>query len=132
SVPCSYDSPLSSRDADAWSGGPPPGCSMLDAPVAAREGEQAYLTDVFRQGGTHFALLSFGNGAPIELPDGVKDIRIGGEAGLADPAGLAAKRYDAQPATAYLLRPDGYVAARFRHPTGAMIAAALSRAQGLN
>ena len=59
-------------------------------------------------------------------------IRIGGEGGLADPSGLVAKRYDAEPGTAYLLRPDGYVAARFRHPTRAAIAAALSRAQGLN
>ena len=59
----------------------------------------------------------------------MKDIRIGG--GLADSAGLVAKRYDAEPDTAYLLRPDGYVAARFRHPTQAAVAAALARAQGL-
>ncbi|MFK4503873.1 3-(3-hydroxy-phenyl)propionate hydroxylase [Bradyrhizobium japonicum] len=128
SVPCSYESPLSSPDAEAWRGGPLPGASMLDAPV----GEQAYLTDAFRRGGTDFTLLSFSNGAAVDAPDGVKDIRIGGEGGLADPSGLVAKRYDAAPDTAYLLRPDGYVAARFRHPTRAAIAAALSRAQGLN
>ena len=132
SVPCSYDSPLSSRDADAWRAGPSPGCSMPDAPVALRTGEQAYLTDAFRKGGTDFTLLSFGNGAAIDAPDGVKDIRIGGEGGLADPSGLVAKRYDAEPGSAYLLRPDGYVAARFRHPTRAGVAAALSRAAGLN
>jgi 3-(3-hydroxy-phenyl)propionate hydroxylase len=132
SVPCSYDTPLSSPDADAWRGGPSPGCSMLDAPVATRAGEQSYLTDAFRSNGTDFTLLSFSNGAAIDAPDGVKDIRIGGEGGLADPAGFAAKRYDAEPGSAYLLRPDGYVAARFRHPTGAAIATALSRAQGLN
>lgn len=132
SVPCSYDSPLSSPDADAWRGGPLPGCSMLDAPVTTRAGEQAYLTDAFRKGGTDFTLLSFGNGAAIDAPVGVKDICIGGEDGLADPAGLTAKRYDAEPGSAYLLRPDGYVAARFRHPTRAGVAAALSRAQGLN
>lgn len=131
SVPCSYDSPLSSPDADAWRGGPAPGCSMLDAPVAMRAGEQGYLTDAVRTGGTDFTLLSFSNGAAIAAPDGVKDIRIGGAGGLADPAGLVAKRYDAEPGAAYLLRPDGYVAARFRHPTRAAIAAALSRAQGL-
>jgi 3-(3-hydroxy-phenyl)propionate hydroxylase len=128
SVPCSYDSPLSSPDADAWHGGPRPGCSMLDAPV----GENAYLTDAFRNGGTDFTLLSFSNGATIEAPEGVKDIRIGGEGGLVDPAKLAAKRYDADPGSAYLLRPDGYVAARFRHPARATIASALLRAQGLN
>jgi len=132
SVPCSYDSPLSSPDADAWRGGPLPGCSMLDAPVTTRAGEQAYLTDAFRKGGTDFTLLSFSNGAAIDAPEGVKDIRIGSEGGLADPAGLTAKRYDAEPGSAYLLRPDGYVAARFRHPTRAGVEAALSRAQGLN
>ncbi|WIW46820.1 FAD-dependent oxidoreductase [Bradyrhizobium sp. 62B] len=128
SVPCSYDSQLSSPDADVWGGGPPPGCSMLDAPVA----EQTYLTDAFRKGGTDFTLLSFSNGRAIDVPDGVKTIRIGGEGGLADPSGLVAKRYDAAPGAAYLLRPDGYVAARFRHPTREAIAAALSQAQGLN
>ncbi|MCP3440080.1 FAD-dependent oxidoreductase [Bradyrhizobium sp. CCGUVB14] len=128
SVPCSYDTSLSSPDAEAWSGGPSPGCSMPDAPI----GQQAYLTDAFRKGGTEFTLLSFSNGAAIDTPDGVKDIRIGGEGGLADPSGFVAKRYDAEPGSAYLLRPDGYVAARFRHPTRAAITAALSRAAGLN
>ena len=100
--------------------------------MATRGGEQAYLTDAFRKGGTDFTLLSFSNGAAIDAPDSVKDIRIGGEGGLADSQGLAAKRYDAEPGTSYLLRPDGYVAARFRRPTRAGVAAALSRAQGLN
>jgi 3-(3-hydroxy-phenyl)propionate hydroxylase len=30
------------------------------------------------------------------------------------------------------LRPDGYVAARFRHPTRAALDAALARASGFN
>jgi 3-(3-hydroxy-phenyl)propionate hydroxylase len=105
---------------------------MLDAPVATRSGEHAYLTDAFRSGGSDFTLLSFSNGAAIDVPEGVKDIRIGGEGGLADPSGLVAKRYDAEAGAAYLLRPDGYVAARFRHPTREAIAAALSRAAGVN
>ena len=54
------------------------------------------------------------------------------QGGLADPAGLAAARYDAEPGTAYLLRPDGYVAARFRHPTREGLDAALARAAGHN
>jgi 3-(3-hydroxy-phenyl)propionate hydroxylase len=132
SVPCSYDTSLSSPDADMWGAGPRPGCSMLDAPVATSAGEQAYLTDAFRKGGTDFTLLSFSNGTQLGVPEGVKDIRIGGEGGLADPSGLVARRYDADAGAAYLLRPDGYVAARFRHPTRETIAAALSRAEGLN
>jgi 3-(3-hydroxy-phenyl)propionate hydroxylase len=49
---------------------------------------------------------------------------------MSDSAGLAAARYDAEPGTAYLLRPDGYVAARFRRPTRSALGAALARATG--
>ena len=89
-----------------------------------------YLTDAFIGAGTGFTLLEFSNGAGPPLPEGVGTIRIGGSDGLADSAGLAAKRYDAEPGTAYLLRPDGYVAARFHHPAREALDAALARAAG--
>jgi 3-(3-hydroxy-phenyl)propionate hydroxylase len=63
----------------------------------------------------------------MTLPDAVKEIRIG-EGGFNDNAGTAQARYDARPGTAYLLRPDGYVAARFRAPTRAGVEAAMNRA----
>ena len=37
SVPSVYNTPLSTADTRAWRGGPRPGASMLDAPVAAHE-----------------------------------------------------------------------------------------------
>jgi 3-(3-hydroxy-phenyl)propionate hydroxylase len=86
--------------------------------------------DVFIKSGTRFTLIEFSDGVAIEPPEDVGAIRIGGQQGLSDPAGLAAARYDAEPGTAYLLRPDGYVAARFRHPTLATLNAALARAAG--
>jgi 3-(3-hydroxy-phenyl)propionate hydroxylase len=132
SVPSIYESPLSTADSEMWRGGPRPGTSMPDAPVSARSGNSSYLTDAFIQAGKRFTLLAFANGAAPEAPDGVGAIRIGGRDGLADPAGLIAARYDAEPGTAYLLRPDGYVAARFRQPTRAALAAALARATGTN
>jgi 3-(3-hydroxy-phenyl)propionate hydroxylase len=130
SVPSVYDSPLSTADQDRWHSGPVPGASMPDAPVTSPSGEAAYLTEAFMKAGTGFALLEFCNGAATEVPEGVGVIRIGGEAGWSDSAGLARSRYDAQPGAGYLLRPDGYVAARFKHPTYTTIEAALARATG--
>jgi 3-(3-hydroxy-phenyl)propionate hydroxylase len=130
SVPSIYDSPLSTADCDAWRGGPRPGASMLDAPIAAPAGDLAFLTEAFIKAGTRFTLLEFANGVAVDPPDGVGVIRIGGQDGFTDSARLAGARYDAEPGTAYLLRPDGYVAARFRHPTRAGLDAALARATG--
>jgi 3-(3-hydroxy-phenyl)propionate hydroxylase len=132
SVPSIYDSPLSTPDRDAWRGGPHPGVSMPDAPIAARGGDPIYLTDAFIAAGRRFTLLGFADGPAVELPDAVGAIRIGGPDGFTDPAGLAGMRYDAEPGTAYLLRPDGYVAARFRRPTRAALDSALARAVGFD
>jgi 3-(3-hydroxy-phenyl)propionate hydroxylase len=132
SVPSIYDSPLSTADRDVWRGGPRPGASMLDAPVTAPAGEPMYLTDAFIGCGTRFTLLEFSNGAAVDPPDGIGVIRVGGEGGFSDFSGLARARYDAEPGSTYLLRPDGYVAARFRHPTPTALDAALARAAGSN
>jgi 3-(3-hydroxy-phenyl)propionate hydroxylase len=131
SVPSVYETPLSTDDGDMWAGGPRPGASMPDAPLSARSGDAMFLTEAFAQNGTRFTWLEFGNGAETDMPDGIGVIRIGAD-GLVDTEGLAGARYDAAPGTAYLLRPDGYVAARFRHPTRTAVDAALSRASGLN
>ena len=132
SVPSIYDSPLLTADRDAWRGGPRPGASMLDAPIAVGSGKPAFLTEAFVRAGARFTLLEFSNGAGVDVPDGVGVITIGGNDGFLDPAGLAGTRYDAEPGTAYLLRPDGYVAARFRHPTRGALDEALARATGIN
>jgi 3-(3-hydroxy-phenyl)propionate hydroxylase len=129
SVPSLYQTSLSTADGDEWRGGLCPGASMLDAPVAGLAGEAAYLTDAFVKDGRRFTLLEFANGEAVDRPDDVGVISIGAQ-GLSDSAGLAVARYDAKLGTAYLLRPDGYVAARFRHPTRSAIEAALARASG--
>jgi 3-(3-hydroxy-phenyl)propionate hydroxylase len=133
SVPSVYETPLSTADSDPWRGGPRPGASMPDAPVSGGAGRHAFLTEAFTDKGMRFTLLEFGNGAAAaDAPQGVGTIRIGGEGGLVDAEGLAVGRYDAEPGTTYLLRPDGYVAVRFRHPTRERLDAALARASGLN
>jgi 3-(3-hydroxy-phenyl)propionate hydroxylase len=130
SVPSVYDTPLSTADADSWRGGPQPGASMPDAPLSARDGSQTFLTEAFVKAGKKFTLLEFANGAATSVPDGVGVIRIG-EDGFGDPSGLLSARYDAAPGTGYLLRPDGYVAARFRHPSRGIIDSALARATAI-
>ena len=133
SVPSIYDTPLSTADRDtlAWR----PAARRFDAGCAGGGSAPAnpmFLTEAFIKRGTQFTLLSFGNGRRSMPPDGVATIRIGGDDGLVDTAGLAGARYDAEPGTAYLLRPDGYVAARFRQPARPAIDAALARACGMN
>ncbi|WP_316169896.1 MULTISPECIES: FAD-dependent oxidoreductase [unclassified Bradyrhizobium] len=132
SVPSVYQTPLSTEDDEAWHGGPRPGTSMPDAPLETADGRHLHLTDAFNAQGRRFTLLSFANGEAIDVPDDVGVVSIGGPNGLADGEGFAGKRYGAEPGTSYLLRPDGYVAARFRHPSRAAIAAAVARASGLN
>ncbi|MGP8120295.1 MAG: FAD-dependent oxidoreductase [Xanthobacteraceae bacterium] len=131
SVPSVYPTPLSTPDQDSWSGGVGPGTSLVDAPLTTRDGAQTFLSDAFVAARGRFALLEFANGAACEAPADVDVIRIGAQQALQDRSGLLAARYDATPGAAYLLRPDGYVAARFRHPTRAALDAALARAVGL-
>ena len=110
--------------------GPAPPCPMRR--LRRRPAKPIYLTDAFIGAGARFTLLEFSNGAAVDAPDGVSVIRVGGNGGFSDSAGLAAARYDAEPGTAYLLRPDGYVVARFRHPTRTALDAAVARATGKN
>src|SRR6185312_8144160 len=59
SVPSVYETPLSTADSDKWSGGPRPGSSMPDAPIAGRGCSAAYLTEAFIAAGTRFTVLAF-------------------------------------------------------------------------
>ena len=97
-----------------------------DAPLT----DAGQPTWLLRRLGAGFTLLVFGAalawaaGLPVET-------LVIGEPGLHDSDGWAARRYDATPGTAYLLRPDQHVCARWRQPTADAVAAALRRAQGL-
>lgn len=129
SVPSVYRSPLSTPDRDVWLAGPQPGAHMKDAPLLGTHGP-SFLTEQFIRAGHDFVVLEAANGTALDVPEDAGSVRIGGDALLADETGLFAQRYDMTPGAAYLLRPDGYVAARFKTPDRASIAAAIARARG--
>jgi 3-(3-hydroxy-phenyl)propionate hydroxylase len=108
------DSPLSTLDVEAWTGGPAPGCPAPDAPL---EGPGGWLSERF---GRDFVLLAFG--WPVEA-DGVCVITLPGE-------GIAATRYGARPGSVVLIRPDAVVAARWHRFDDAAVRKALARAHG--
>ena len=74
--------------------------------------------------GPDFSLLSFDG--PIDWRVDAADVPIV----ALECSGLAARRYDAQPGTTYLIRPDRYVAARWRQYDRVAVEAALARATG--
>jgi 3-(3-hydroxy-phenyl)propionate hydroxylase len=107
-------SPLDTSDVDDdWSGGPTPGRAAIDAPAG-----NGWLIDRL---GPDFTLLTFGD--PVPAAADLTPVAI-------DCRGLAAKRYDARPGTIYLVRPDRYVAARWRRYDERAVQAALARATG--
>jgi 3-(3-hydroxy-phenyl)propionate hydroxylase len=63
---------------------------------------------------------------PPDVPDGIKLSVIGRD--LLDDQQLFAQRFDAPPGTAYLLRPDQHICARWRNFNAAKVEAAHRRA----
>ncbi len=135
-------SPLSTPDRDAFAGTMVPGAAMADAPVRI-EGRSGWLLHV---AGGRYSLLVF---APLsrevveeiqpefagEIDFNIVVERIRGDEPkgwriLEDPQQLVRQRYDGAPGTAYLVRPDQHVAARWRNPNATKIRQALTRAQG--
>ncbi len=142
SVPATlHHSPLNTPDVDAFAGAMVPGAVAADAPLVQADGPAdarcGWLLRALPVQG--FSALVFGEGAAAdeslravdqaaahgEIPrDALTVVRVALGAGNA----LVAQRYDAQPGTVYLLRPDHHVCARWRHPTAQAITAACQRA----
>ncbi|KAB2899960.1 MAG: FAD-dependent oxidoreductase [Burkholderiaceae bacterium] len=124
SVPATlHGSPLNTPDTDSFAGTQVPGAVLLDAPLE-RAGRPTWL---LRELGKGFTLIVFG--PTPEWAAGMEDLEVlamGSE--LADPQGLAAQRLDAQPGTAYLVRPDQHVCARWRAPSAPAVRAAIAHA----
>ncbi len=125
STPTPYvHSPLNTADEGVWQGRMTPGTACSDAPVTVH-GKAGWF---MHQIGAGFTLLDFGNAAePVSVGDTkAKVLRVGVD--FEDTERLLTKRFDAQPGTVYLIRPDQYVAARWRSFSPAKATAALARA----
>ena len=142
------DSALNTPDAeadafDAFDGVMHPGAPLADAPVL-HQGRDDWL---LRHTGGHFTLLLFvPTGLDAQTLSAVATLAQGrialrtvlvavadgdaprGTALLVDTKGRVAERLDGRPGTAYLLRPDQHVAARWRQLDLHHLQAALARA----
>lgn len=134
------ESALNTADVDTFEGVMVPGAPMDDAPVRV-EGRDAWLLDQF---GGSFTLMVYAPADVAEVaawarelaaaPIAVRTVLVDAPAPaeglpvLHDVEGLVARRYVARPGTAYLIRPDQHVAARWRRPTLEAVRAALARA----
>jgi 3-(3-hydroxy-phenyl)propionate hydroxylase len=124
-------SSLSTPDAEAWLAGPRPGEALPEVPVAGAVG---HVTEAVGPG---FVLLHFGAPPAWAALDGlhVRPVLADADArwpqALLDTGGRLAREFDAVEGSAYLLRPDGHVAARWKQCNTAALQAALRRAQGL-
>ena len=134
-------STLNTPDVDAFAGSMVPGATCVDAPVFV-DGSAGWLLD--RLGG-EFTLLCFADDVgglrdtlaaldreaiPLRFVVVTADKKA--EASNAtivrDGQGLAAIRYDAAPGTAYLIRPDQHVCARWRRWDADDVRGALAKA----
>ena len=139
-------SSLNTPDTDAFQGQMIPGAPMADAPVRTAGGDGWLLHQV----GNRFQALHYVDDAAaldtdttralsqlashgIDVEPIVVARRGQAPAGirtLIDGKGCMAQRYDLQPGTTYLLRPDQHVAARWRTLNAASVKAAVARATG--
>ena len=109
STPTIYDSPLSTADTEPFGGTARLGGPLPDAPLRGADGSEAWLLNLL---GRRFTLIYCGDELPCPLPAHVELLRIGHD--VVDQAGLFQQRYDARPGSAYLVRPDQHLCARFR------------------
>ncbi|HXH02597.1 MAG TPA: FAD-dependent oxidoreductase, partial [Candidatus Competibacteraceae bacterium] len=134
---------LNTADSDTFANRMMPGAPCLDAPLIV-DGRDDWL---LARLGDSFVLLLFADRpldeatrralaglADVPLPLRVLLVGPGPlpappvGVSVVDHKGVAAARYDGQPGTCYLIRPDQHVAARWRALDPARIRAALARA----
>ncbi|MEQ9462550.1 MAG: FAD-dependent oxidoreductase [Haliea sp.] len=148
STPCTYDdTPLSTADQADFSPRMRPGSTCQDAPLTGAGGQQEWLLERL---GNRFVLMLYGtlpasareqlevSLARLEregtrtdvlwvLPQGQQGSK---DNEVVDSEGVLAQRYDLQQGSAYLIRPDQHVCARWRTLEADAVVAAAHRALG--
>ncbi|MCV6627212.1 MAG: FAD-dependent oxidoreductase [Cellvibrionaceae bacterium] len=126
STPTPYaQSSLHGGDDGSFAGNMCPGTNCADAPIKV-DGQASWLIN---QLGKSFKLLCFGEvDAQAVSCQGINAEVIVVGRDFEDSEGLVAERYDGKPGTVYLLRPDQYVAGRWRAFDTAAIEAAIAKA----
>ena len=125
-----YESPLSTPDAETWNSGPGPGEVLPEIPLA---GALAHLTEVVGPG---FVLLHFGPPPVWGKIDGLTTVPVLAKAdarwsnSLIDTECQLSNKFDAISGSAYMIRPDGHVAARWKHCSEDAVIGAMRRARG--
>jgi len=130
SVPATlHGSVLNTQLAGPVQGRMVPGAPAADAPVQLADGRRSWLLG---QLGSGFTALVTDAGVAADLQRAaeglapLKVLALGVD--LIDSEGLAAQRYDLQPGTVVLLRPDQHVCARWRAADPAEVRDAIRRA----
>ena len=130
-----HGSSLNTPDVQPFDSAMVPGAAAADARVTHADGRDDWL---LRQFGDGFTAL-VGHDPAVERA--LRDIAVDGFAlrvvaiapahageALIDRDGAVARRYDLQPGSVVLLRPDAHVCARWRGPVRAQVEAAMRRA----
>jgi 3-(3-hydroxy-phenyl)propionate hydroxylase len=127
STPTPYiESSLNTPDGSPFEGKMRPGTNCADAPIRI-DGKDAWFLN---QTGDGFSLLVFNEDPGMRVVESgwlSAKVLVAGK-DFEDRQGLLAARYDGQPGTVYLIRPDQHVAARWRGFDLPKIQKALSRA----
>jgi len=142
---------LNTPDTSEFAGNMVPGAAMDDAPMRETDTETEADFWLLERVGNHFmALLSVSDPSQLDAatvkasraladaPIPIEVVLVSPHPGIA-PGGLRvfvdwknrfAERFDAQPGTTYLIRPDQHVAARWRAFDASALKSALARATG--
>ncbi|CAB3632748.1 MAG: FAD-dependent oxidoreductase [Achromobacter sp.] len=150
SLPATYaDSPLNSPDRDTFAGRMRPGAVALDAPVRGPGDSPWWLSQL--DAGFTLALFCGDQPPAIDTLQALRALRLAAVpvkavlvagpgcdtagwpedmAHVVDNEGLLAQRYDALSGTAYLIRPDQHIAARWRAFQPDAVTSAVNRAIG--